>query len=184
MKATPDTDQRGSQSRRDPLAAARVEQLVRAHQDSVRGFLLFLGCHRSKVDDLVQDAFLSVLSAGFEDRGDERAGAFLRKVARNLFLKSLRDESRRPQVLAAEEAELTWTRFEAEDDGSGYLTALQRCMEGLGARPQEVLALRYRESLRRAAIAERLGMSESGVKSILVRTRARLRDCVERRLDS
>jgi len=165
------------------LAAARVEELVRRHQDSVRGFLLFLGCPGSKVDDLVQDAFLAVLSAGFEDRGDGRAGAYLRKVARNLFLKSLRSEQRRPRVLDLDEAEGAWTRFEGNDGGERYLRALRRCLEGLAGRPREVLTLRYRGNLQRGAIARELGLSESGVKSILVRTRQRLRDCIERRLE-
>ncbi len=51
----------------------------------------------------------------------------------------------------------------------------------MAGRAAEVLRLRYGESQRRAAIAGRLGLTESGVKSILVRTRAKLRDCVERR---
>ena len=171
-------------SSRTPQAdhAERVAELVRLYQDSVRGFLVFLGCPRSRVDDLTQDAFLSVLSGGFEDRGNERAGAYLRTVARNLFLKSLRNEERRPRVIEYQEAERVWTGFEAEDGGDGYLAALERCLEGVGQRPREVLQLRYRSNLQRAAIAAKLGLSESGVKSILVRTRQRLRECVERRL--
>jgi RNA polymerase sigma-70 factor (ECF subfamily) len=165
------------------LAAARVEELVLRHQDSVRGFLLFLGCPAAKVDDLVQDAFLAVLSGGFADRGDASAGAYLRKVARHLFLKSLRNEERRPRVLDLAAAEGAWTRFEGDDGGDRYLQALRHCLEGLAGRPREVLDLRYHENLQRNAIARALGLSESGVKSILVRTRQRLRDCVERRLE-
>ena len=164
------------------LATARVEQLVRQHQDSVRGFLLFLGCAPARVDDLVQDAFLSVLTSGFEDRGDAQAGAYLRKVARNLFLKGLRNEERRPRLVDLDEAERAWMRFEGDDGGDSYLRALRRCLEHLDGRPREVVDLRYRENLRRGVIARRLGLSESGVKSILVRTRERLRDCVERHL--
>jgi sensor domain CHASE-containing protein len=49
---------------------------------------------------------------------------------------------------------------------------------------QHVLRLRYGGSVPRTTIAERLGMSEAGVKSIIVRARRRLRECVERRLAS
>ena len=165
------------------LTAARLEELVHRHQRSVRGFLLFLGCPPSAVDDLVQEVFLAVFAAGFEDRGDARAGAYLRQVARNLFLKSLRGAERRPRMLGLEEAERAWVRYEADDGGERYLAALRRCLEKVEGRPLEVLTLRYRANLARAAIAERLGLSESGVKSILVRTRERLRDCVERSLE-
>jgi len=161
---------------------SRLEALVRRHQDSVRGFLLFLGCPRSLVDDLVQDAFLAVFSARFEDRGEAATGAYLRTVARNLFLKAMRRERLRTAALEYEGAERTWVAFEADDGGEGYLAALRACLETLSGRPREVLGLRYRADLGRAAIAGRLGMSESGVKSVLVRTRKRLRECIERRL--
>ena len=163
--------------------AALVEQLVRRHQDSVRGFLLFLGCPTSHVDDLVQDAFLSVLSARFEERSEAATTAYLRRVARNLFLKVLRKERSQPVLAELEGAEAAWDEFEADDSGESYMAALRQCLASVDERAREVLGLRYRSNLRRAAIAGRLGLSESGVKSILVRTRKRLRACVERRLE-
>ena len=80
-------------------------------------------------------------------------------------------------------AEAAWVDYEREDGGEGYLGALRECMRRLKGRAREVLELRYELSLRRVAIAERLGMAESGVKSVLVRARRTLRDCVEARLD-
>ena len=47
-----------------------------------------------------------------------------------------------------------------------------------------VLRLRYGESLARTKIAHRLGMTESGVNSVLVRLRKRLRGCVEEKVAS
>ncbi len=155
---------------------------MRQHQDSVRGFLLFVGCSPSRVDDLVQDTFLSLLCARFEDRGRAATAAYLRKVARNLFLKSLRKERRRPVIVDLDGAESAWTDFEADDQGESYMGALRQCLTKVDERGREVLGLRYSANLRRAAIAERLGLSESGVKSVLVRTRKRLRACIERRL--
>ncbi len=160
-----------------------VEQLVRRHQASVRGFLGYLGCPRSLVDDLVQDTFLSVLSSGFEDRGEAATAAFLRTVARNLFLKTVRRERLRPALVDLAGAERAWVEFQGEDQGSSYLSALRECLRSVGGRAREVLQLRYEASLRQAAIAGRMGLTESGVKSILVRTRRRLRSCIERRLE-
>ena len=54
-----------------------VEELVGRHQATVRGFLLYLGCPASQLDDLIQDVFLSLLSSDFEDR-DDAVGFFLR----------------------------------------------------------------------------------------------------------
>lgn len=160
----------------------RLEGLVRRHQSSVRGFLLFLGCPPSMVDDLVQDAFLAVFDARFEERSEAATGSFLRTVARNLFLKAVRREQLHAAVIESEGAERAWVEFESDDAGDGYLTALRRCLESVQGRAREILGLRYHSDLRRTAIANQLGMSESGVKSVLVRTRKRLRECIERKL--
>ena len=158
-----------------------LEELVETHQTMVRGFLRFLGCPLHLVDDVCQDVFLSVLASAFEHRSDEQTAAYLRKVARHLFLKAMHRERRHPLPLEPEAAESAWIRFEGEDGGLGTLDALRDCLRLLTGRPAEVIRMRYHEGLRRDAIRERLGLSEGGVKSILIRTRARLRDCIERK---
>jgi len=162
-------------------AAAKVEALVHRHQGALRSFLRYLGCPPPLLDDLVQETFLSVLSSPFEDRGERSTAAFLRTVARNHFLKAMRRERRQPLVADFAGAEAAWLEFQGDDGGNTYLAALRRCLAILRGRAAEVIRLRYAESLRRAAIAERCGLTESGVKSILVRARRTLRDCVERR---
>lgn len=164
-------------STRGPL----LEELVEAHQTMVRGFLRFLGCPGHLVDDVCQDVFLSVLAAPFEQRSTEQSAAYLRKVARHLFLKTMQRERRRPLPLDPAAAESAWLTFAGEDAGDGFLVALKDCVGQLTGRPAEVIRLRYAEGLQRDAIRSRLGLSEGGVKSILIRTRARLRECVERR---
>jgi len=166
-------------SRKD---AHEVERLVQLHQGAVRGFLAYLGCPPDRVDDLVQDVFLSFLSARFEDRGEASTRAFLRRIARNLFLKTMRRERRQVALADPVGAEVAWEQFEDEDGGTGYLDALKRCLEHLGPRPLEILRMRYESRVRLSSVAKRLGMTESGVKSVLVRSKRKLRDCVERRL--
>lgn len=163
-------------------SSLQVEQFVQRHQGSVRGFLVYMGCANDRLDDLVQDVFLSFLSSNFEDRGEPATRAFLRRIARNLFLKGLERERRQIVQADPEFAEGAWVRFEEQESGNGYLVALRECLQGLRGRALEVLRLRYEESVQLVGVAQQLGMSESGVKSILVRTKRKLRDCVERRL--
>ena len=157
-----------------------VEQLVADHQAPLRGFLRYLGCPLAQVDDLVQDVFLSVLRAGFEDRGGPSTAAYLRRVAKNRLLKLMRSERTRPPSQELDEAERAW--MDLSEEGSTYLDALRDCLGGVEGRAETVLHLRYKEDLSRAAIAGKLGMTESGVNSILVRVRKRLRNCVENRV--
>ena len=155
---------------------------MRRHQDSVRGFLVVLGCPARLLDDLVQDTFLSLFASKFEDRGETSTAAFLRTVARHLFLKALQREHRQPALADAALVEGAWIEFERDDGGQTYLAALRECLRSIRGKTSRILDLRYRERLRQAAIAGQLGMSESGVKSVLVRARKRLRACIERRL--
>lgn len=161
-----------------------VEALIRAHQGAVRGYLAFLGCPADRLDDLVQDAFLSVLTSSFEERSESQTGAYLRKVARHLFLKLMERERRQLPLVELQSAEQAWGDFERDDGGRGYIAALKECLGAVRGRPEEVLRLRYAQSLQLSSIADRLALTRSGVKSILVRTRRKLRDCIERRLAS
>lgn len=153
---------------------------MRHHEPSVRGFLRFMGCPTDLLDDLVQDVFLSVLASSFEERNERSTSAFLRRVARNLLLKALGRQRREPLLGDLSLSEDSWVEFEAEDGGRAYVDALRGCFGLLAPRASEVLQLRYDKKLGGAAIAQHMGLKEAGVKSILVRAKKRLRDCIER----
>ncbi len=173
---------RRTQSPPQPQPEELVVQAVRRHQDGVRAYLVSLGCPESKVDDVVQETFLACLASCFEDRGPDSAFRFLRKVARNLFLKSLRGHRQLRVQVDLEAVEVAWCEFDPGDDGAAYVEALRDCLERMGARSREVFRLRYEEELPRADIAGHCGMGESGVNAVLNRGRKSLRECIERRL--
>ena len=60
--------------------------------------------------------------------------------------------------------------------------ALHECLRSVQGRASELLRLRYEESLKPAAIAARLGLVVVAVRVMLSRTRAALRECIERKL--
>ena len=172
-----------------------VVRLVRTHQAEVWRYVRFLGASAELADDLVQDAFLQLLRAPFVERTPAATVGWLRTVVRNLYVKSFR----RPPFASAEldSIEAVWTGFtgDGEVDGdadaaagsdgtsgsSGALARLRRCLEQLTGRAREVVRWHYEERRSRSDIGTRLGIGEHGVKSLLRRTRASLRACVERR---
>ena len=173
----------GGESRSGPRwDGASVEALVRAHQRPLGSFLRYLGTPHGSVDDLVQETFLTSLSSRFEERHDAATARYLRAIARHLFLKSLRRSDREPPEVDLEGAERVWVRFEEDGNKSPYLDALKTCLKAVEGRSRTALDLRYENGMDRAAIARELGVTVSGVHSILVRARRRLRECVERRL--
>ncbi|MCA8949307.1 MAG: RNA polymerase sigma factor [Planctomycetes bacterium] len=144
----------------------------------LRRYLRVLGCAPDRIEDLVQEALLVAMRAGFRWRGEATAMAYLRRTAKNLFLQQIRGERRRREVEIADE---TWTAWCPDPEPDEYLTALRACVEALPARQRNLLDAAYRDNLGRSGIAARLGLSRAGVKTALRRVRAALRACVERK---
>jgi RNA polymerase sigma-70 factor (ECF subfamily) len=156
-----------------------VVRLVRAHQAEVWRYLRYLGASAELADDLTQETFLQLLRTPFAERTPAATAAWLRTVARNLYVKAFR---RPPFALAELDAiEAAWTGFAGDDGGDGSLARLRACVEQLSGRARDVVRWQYEERKSRADIAARLGIGEDGVKSLLRRTRALLKACIEGR---
>ena len=157
----------------DALAA-----FVRRHQTGLWRFLRMCGCDGQQAEEIAQDALLIALRRGRLD-GDD-AAAFLRQTAKFLWLRTRRDERRRAER-HAEAAERAWRHEFATDDGAGWMEALDRCLEALPARSRLALERTYRDGLGRRELGDELGIGEHGVRTLLQRLRAALRNCIERR---
>lgn len=157
---------------------ATVVRLVQRHQAEVWRYLRFLGASTELADDLTQETFLQLLRTRFKERDDAATAGWLRTVARHLYIKSFR---RPPFDLAeVEQLEAVWQGFAQDDGGDEQLERLRACVQQLSGRARDALRLCYEERRSRRDIAERLGIGEDGVKSLLRRTRELLRNCVER----
>jgi RNA polymerase sigma-70 factor (ECF subfamily) len=158
----------------DPVAA-----FVRRHQLGLWRFLRVLGCGGNEAEELAQDALLIALRRGFDAEPDAAVRPFLRTTARHLWLRRRRDDRRRAERHAAA-AERLWQQEAAHDDGAGWLAALDACLQ-LPPRSRHVLERTYRDDAGRRELAAELGIGEHGVRTLLQRLRAALRDCIERR---
>ncbi len=169
----------------ETTAPARLDlaQLATEHQATVWRYLRLLGAPAALADDLTQETFLSVIRKPFVEINARATAAYLRLVARNLFIDEMRRQKKSvPADL--DQAEIAWEEYTGEDDGAAWREALRECLSLVGERPQAALDLRYRENLSLGEIAAKLGMKISGLKTLLGRVKARLRDCVERKVHS
>ena len=157
------------------------ETLVRRHHVGVWRYLRFLGCRREQADDLTQATFLVFLRKPFDYHGHTSTSAYLRKIARFIFLEARRRSSS-ADVPTIEEAEQIFAETAGESDGGEYLDALAECVKTLAGKAGEAVKLQYAEQRTQEEIGELLGMKPNGVKTLLQRARAHLRDCIERRL--
>src|SRR5437867_2915957 len=77
-------------TRLDPARDFDVARLVRDHQAGLWRYLRVLGCTASQAEDLTQETFLAVLQKPFQEFSTRATAAYLRQVARNLFISSRR----------------------------------------------------------------------------------------------
>lgn len=162
-----------------PDRRAAFEALIRRHQTGAWRYLRALGAAADEADDLLQEVFLVAWRKGLEDRGPAATAAFLRLTGKNLFLRRRRDRGR-AEALLVELADRRWHNECGRDDGEAWLAALETCLDALQPRAREGVERWYRGERDRTAAA--LGLSANGLKTLLQRARASLRECIERRL--
>ena len=177
------------------MTHTQLETLIRTHQAMIYRYLRYMGAASDVAEDVAQETFLAAYkssSTPIEDLAAEggRCAAWLRGVARNQLLMYFRKARTNP--LSADPSTLEQALDKADEiwagellrsgDGFDYVEALQTCLARLQGTQRKVLDMFYAEEFSRAQIAEALNMSEDGIKSLLRRVRAGLRECVLARL--
>lgn len=166
-----------------------LEALIRVNEAEVYRYLRYLGAISvNEAEDLVQETFLAAFKSTSPPASAEPRlqSAWLRGIARNLFLSHCRRAKNNPvkaDSASLEAAEATWKgEFLREGDGFDYVEALRKCLGKLQQKQREVLDLYYKHGKSRAELAQTVNMSEDGVKSIMRRTRAALAECIRRKV--
>ena len=152
-------------------------------QKSLRAFIRSCLSGSARCDDVFQEAAL-VLWREFDKYDPARPfGPWARGVAAKTVLRALREGRHSPIALSPEAIAALERAFAADErPDAPQSDALQRCLDRLPAKTQALLQLRYRESMSLVEIATRVRSSTAAVHKALTRTRAALRNCVERRL--
>jgi RNA polymerase sigma-70 factor (ECF subfamily) len=167
----------------DPTPPSEVRdraRIIHAHQAWVWRYFRFLGCDAASADDLTQDTFVAVLR-GASAIAPEAMRSYLRRTAVSVWIKSNRRRSCGVSLEGTQLADESYALFCARDDGDTYLEALRQCVEELSERRRQLLVLRYEQGLSRRDVGGRMGLTEDGVKSLVKRSFARLRVCIEHR---
>jgi RNA polymerase sigma-70 factor (ECF subfamily) len=155
------------------------EGLCVAHYAGVLRYLVAVSGDQHLAEDLAQETFL----AAYRGLGRFEVGrdfsAYLRGIARNLYLKSLRGAAREA-VPVVEGIDSIFERESAS--GIDGLEALERCIQRLGEEDRGLIEARYDRGVPLEEIAGPLGRSVSWAKVRLHRIRARLRRCIEDRM--
>jgi RNA polymerase sigma-70 factor (ECF subfamily) len=163
------------------------DRLIREFQkDRFRliGYLRSLVGDADLTEDLFQEVTVVVLQKAAEFEEGRDLQAWCRGIARNLVLRE-REKSSRLRVFEGDRildlVDAAYAEQSGDDPVEAQRTLLRRCMEMLGARPRELLTLRYGSGLSLREISARLDRTEGAVQVALSRIRKWLGDCVSRR---
>lgn len=159
-----------------------VTRLWTRAQPNVSAFIASLVRDFRDRDDVLQDVAVAVLDS-FETYDPSRPFVpWAIGIARNEVRHYLRRKGRERLVFDAEALEGIERAFsEIRPEEVRALDYLDECVRSLDDRSRRLCEPRYRDDLKPAAIATRLGMSANGVAKALQRLREALRDCVARK---
>jgi RNA polymerase sigma-70 factor (ECF subfamily) len=155
----------------DPNAFATLVE--RHHRSAMNVAYRFLG-DATLAEDVVQEAFLKILSGAGRYRPSARFSTYLYNVVWHLCVDVYR--KRRPQSLEALPAQ----QDPAEGAESSVLSderarLVQAAIRELPVRQRMALVLKHYENLSYEQVARALGCSAGAVESLLVRARRELR---------
>ena len=160
-------------------------ELVLRHQARLRAFAAKYVDSSDDVYDLVQDTFVQAFHSLERFDADRDFGRWLRGICRNRILKHYREvsnRSKRLEVIATVlEDRLRWEAM--EDDGAiDRVEAIKACVEELPSDRRDLLLARHVYEQAVKDMAAQLGKSAAAVSVSLMRIRATVRACAERRL--
>ena len=157
-----------------------VQRLFVQEISALRGMLWALVPDRHRLDDIVQETFLTATrkAADFHEGTNFRAWLFV--IARFKVLHSLRERTLE-HALAPDVIEALAAEVPAAADFDERLIHLRDCVNKLPPQPRKMLHLRYENGLSIADVADRLGRRVNSIKVMLSRLRGSLRECIEKR---
>lgn len=151
----------------------RVEVLWNEFGASLQAFFSARGAAPEDAADLLGETFLRVQGALDSLRDDERAGAWIGRIARNVWIDALR--RRAPATSELEPAELAAPEPGPDAPTRGFALWLAGAIDELDARYAVPLRRFDLEGRSQAEIAAQLGLSLTATKSRIRRGRELLR---------
>lgn len=159
--------------------------LVLVHQARLRAFASRYVSSSDDVYDLVQDTFVTAYTA--LERFDESRdfGKWLRGICRNRILKYYRETSNRSKRMESI-TNVLQQRLEAEslvdDNALDRIEAIRECLKELKGSQRDLILNRHFHERAVKDMALQLNKSAAAVSVSLMRIRAKLRLCYERRI--
>lgn len=159
-----------------------VQSLFVQNMMAVRGFVIGLMPDFSRVDDVMQETFLTVTAKAEDFVEGSNFRSWACSIARFKVLEARRRPGSREVALDEEVIEALCATEMDDWQPEEELRLLAGCKDELAPQARRVIDLRYEQAHRPPEIAQRMGWTVNAVHVALARARAALRECVERKL--
>ena len=158
--------------------------LVDQHQVRLRAFVRSLGTRQAWVDDISQEAFLTAFNQWETFDQSRDFGKWVRGIAFNIIRNETRKDARRKRIL---HTDITWMLLKRVEESPKYselvsVESIRECVEELAPMSRRLIQGRYQNEETSSELAERLGLSATNVRQILMRARRQIRKCIEIRV--
>lgn len=162
---------------------AAFRMMMERHLQRLRSFLALRAPVPDLIDEVAHDAFVFAYQ-NIADFTEGTMQPWLRSIAQNLLRDRLKAYARESIKHERYSEMVRWEMaLEASDkpvsDESDHLAG---CIEKLRHHQRTVLDLRYEQQLSSEEIAQRTGRSVLAVRTLLMRVRQQLRQCIESRM--
>src|SRR5262245_25078422 len=154
-----------------PNPTTLVQGLFIQHAAALRGFVLALMPDFSRVDDVIQETFLTVTAKAADFRPNSNFLAWASAIAKFKVFEAFRAAGRQPQPLSDEVLE-TLCASEPEpsvDASEPILRHLSACIAQLAPQARRAIELCYRQAHKPAEVARLMGWTAEAVYVALSR---------------
>ena len=161
----------------------RFIQLLTQHQSQLLGYIAASVGNYSSAQDILQRTNMALWNKIDEFSPDAEFLPWAMAFARYEVLAYYRDHQRDPHVFRPDVGEMMSDAAAAEiHDIPARRRALRECLNQLSEANRKLLDLRYVNNLSISQLSEQTGRSVDGIKSLMLRIRKSLRECVGRGL--
>jgi RNA polymerase sigma-70 factor, ECF subfamily len=158
-------------------------QIVAKHQTAVWRVVIAILHNHELSREIVEQSFVEAYLSLDQFKSDGDFELWVKGIARNLIREELRRKTRESKRLEVYK-EHVLARLDAPEEQAVAQTELQtslkRCREKLPGNSARVLDMRYSEGKGFDEIASDIGRTVEATRQLLQRTRATLKDCIDR----
>ncbi|MBM3919677.1 MAG: RNA polymerase sigma factor [Sphingomonadales bacterium] len=158
------------------------EALFQCYGKKMYGYCLRYSGNPADANDLLQDGFVKVFEFIGTFKGDSAIEAWMTRLFINLAISRFRKRGTGPQFVEVDSIPLAEQAEEKEDVQETLRQSVDEVLSALAALPEKyrlVINLYAIDNLSHREIAEQLGISEGGSKSLLSRGRAMLKEILD-----